>query len=128
MSSQLADRRFADEALPHLGQRRAAATAMTRNPVDTAVGVVLMIAPHEMFPPFLHTGRAWGPSPLADLHAGGIIMWVGSDLVMAVLAAGLAVLLVHGTSQAGPGRAGDEDVRLAAYNAYLATLSGCDPP
>lgn len=34
MTSQLADARFADEALPHIARLRAAATAMTRNPVD----------------------------------------------------------------------------------------------
>lgn len=34
MTSQFADARFADAALPHFGQLRAAATAMTRNPVD----------------------------------------------------------------------------------------------
>lgn len=34
MTSQLADARFADAALPHFGQLRAAATAMTRNPAD----------------------------------------------------------------------------------------------
>lgn len=34
MTSQLADARFADAALPHFGRLRAAATAMTRNPVD----------------------------------------------------------------------------------------------
>ncbi len=34
MSSRPKDTRFADQALPHLGQLRAAATAMTRNPVD----------------------------------------------------------------------------------------------
>ncbi len=93
-------------------------------PVDTLVGVILMIAPGELFPPYLHTGRAWGPSPLADLHAGGILMWAGSDLVMTVLAAGLAVLLVHGTGRASPARAGDaaDDARLAAYNTRLAAL------
>jgi RNA polymerase sigma-70 factor, ECF subfamily len=34
MSSQPADTRFAEQALPHFGQLRAAATALTRNPVD----------------------------------------------------------------------------------------------
>jgi cytochrome c oxidase assembly factor CtaG len=92
-------------------------------PVDTAVGVVLMIAPHELFAPYLRTGRPWGASPLADLHAGGIIMWVGSDLVMTAVAAGLAVLLVHGAGPPARGRAADDEVRLAAYNAYLAALA-----
>lgn len=34
MTSQLVDTRFAQQALPHAGRLRAAATAMTRNPVD----------------------------------------------------------------------------------------------
>ncbi len=34
MSNQIAGSRFADQALPHFGQLRAAATALTRNPVD----------------------------------------------------------------------------------------------
>lgn len=100
-------------------------------PVDTVVGVILMIAPGELFPPYLHTGRAWGPGPLADLHAGGILMWAGSDLVMTVLAAGLAVLLVHGTGRASPARAGDagdDDARLAAYNTRLAALGDAARP
>jgi len=92
-------------------------------PVDTAVGVVLMIAPHELFLPYLRTGRAWGPSPVADLHAGGIIMWVGSDLVMTALAVGLAMLLVHGPDQAVRRRPEADDARLVAYNAYLASLA-----
>jgi cytochrome c oxidase assembly factor CtaG len=97
-------------------------------PVDTAVGVVLMIAPHELFPPYLRTGRVWGPSPVADLHAGGIIMWVGSDLVMTVLAVGLAMLLVHGPGQAVRRRPEADDARLVAYNAYLASLASRERP
>jgi putative copper resistance protein D len=117
-------------------------------PVDTATGVLLMIAPHEMFPAYARTGRTWGPSLLADLHAGGTIMWAGSDLIMTVLAVAVAITLVHsahpsglagqrvetsrraafrrglaGAGLAAPaGRALDDDEHLAAYNAYLAAL------
>jgi putative copper resistance protein D len=97
-------------------------------PVDTAVGIILMIAPGELFPPYLRTGRAWGPSLLADLHAGGIIMWVGSDLAMTVLAVSRAVLLAYGPGQAARDQAAAGDVRLAAYNAYLAALNGRGRP
>ena len=118
-------------------------------PVDTAVGVLLMIAPHEMFPAYAHAGRTWGPSLLADLHAGGVIMWAGSDSIMTVLALAVAVLLIRDPRQArllgrwaegtrrtvllqGMANAGmtmpggptiDDDAHLAAYNAYLGTLS-----
>jgi putative copper resistance protein D len=54
-------------------------------PVDTFVGVVLLQANKELFPAYLHTGRTWGPSPLADLHLGGAIMWVGGDAIMFLL-------------------------------------------
>ena len=54
-------------------------------------------------------------------------MWIGSDLIMTVLAAGLAILLIHGAPAAGRADAGD-DLRLAAYNAQLASLSGRGRP
>lgn len=85
-------------------------------PVDTLVGVVLMLAPREPFPGYARAGRRWGPGPLADLHQGGLIMFAGSGLIMAGLAVMLAAALV---------RAGSRPVRpadLDAYNAYLARL------
>lgn len=87
-------------------------------PVDTVVGVILMLAPHELFPSYARAGRTWGPSLLTDLHQGGLIMFAGSDLIMTVLAAALAVSVVrpHDRSRADP--PGD----LEAYNAYLASL------
>jgi putative copper resistance protein D len=75
-------------------------------PVDTAVGVFLMLAPHGMFP-----AQAAG-----DLHRGGLVMFAGSDLIMAVIATVLAVAFV---------RAGERErprADLDAYNAYLAAL------
>jgi cytochrome c oxidase assembly factor CtaG len=89
-------------------------------PVDTLVGVVLMLAPRELFPAYARSGRTWGPSLLADLHQGGLIMFAGSDLVMAGLAMILAAALVRGASRPGP--AGDLD----AYNAYLVGLGVTD--
>jgi cytochrome c oxidase assembly factor CtaG len=54
-------------------------------PIDTFVGVVLLQANHELFSAYAHSGRTWGPSPLADLHTGGAIMWVGGDAIMFAL-------------------------------------------
>jgi cytochrome c oxidase assembly factor CtaG len=54
-------------------------------PIDTFVGVVLLQANHELFSAYAQTPRTWGPSPLADLHTGGAIMWVGGDAIMFVL-------------------------------------------
>jgi putative copper resistance protein D len=70
-------------------------------PVDTAVGVLLMLAPREWFPAYARTGRAWGPGLLADLHDGGMIMWIGSDIIMTVLAVAVAAAVIHGRRQAG---------------------------
>jgi cytochrome c oxidase assembly factor CtaG len=54
-------------------------------PIDTFVGVVLLQANHELFSAYANSGRTWGPSPLADLHTGGAIMWVGGDAIMFIL-------------------------------------------
>jgi cytochrome c oxidase assembly factor CtaG len=125
-------------------------------PVDTFVGVVLTQANHELFPAYAASGRDWGPSLLADLHAGGAVMWVGGDALMllyililavAVLrersdkvtagrwleSARLATLAAH-ASQAGAAAVvsdsatADTDEHLAAYNAYLARLAGREQP
>jgi putative copper resistance protein D len=121
-------------------------------PVDTAVGVLLMIAPHEIFPAYARAGRTWGPGLVADLHAGGTIMWAGSDAIMTLLALVVAAMLIYDPRQAGSlgrwaegsrravllrgmasagtvpgGRAIDDDAHLAAYNAYLSTLGRSGP-
>lgn len=111
--------------------------------VDTVVGVAFMVAGHELFPAYARPATSPAGSALTDLHRGGIIMWAGSDVVMAAIALALAVALVHGraaareTAHALPGRLagsgrrpafgvaavrGGDDARLAAYNTYLAAL------
>ncbi len=118
-------------------------------PVDTLVGVVLMTAPREIYLGYAAGGAA-GPGLVSDLHTGGLIMWLGSDLVMTLLAVGLATAFIHDPRLAGspgrwvegtrraalrrgiaatggtqpPGRSVDDDAHLAAYNAYLSALSG----
>jgi putative copper resistance protein D len=121
--------------------------------VDTVVGVVLMIAPGRAFPAYAHARRAFGPSPVTDLHHGGMIMWIGSDVIMTVLALVVSVAFIHGRRRAGavggwaerarhatvlrqlagagvpapvlpPGRTIDDEAHLAAYNAYLAAIGG----
>jgi putative copper resistance protein D len=64
-------------------------------PVDTFVGVVLLQANHELFPPYADTGRTWGPSLVSDLHTGGAIMWVGGDAIMFVLMLCVFVLFLR---------------------------------
>jgi cytochrome c oxidase assembly factor CtaG len=118
-------------------------------PVDLAAGVVLMLVPRELFPAYASADRPWGPSPLADLHAGGLIMIAGSNLVMTVVGVMLAVSLARAGERAGDmagERAGgrgaarqplppgasrrpcgtrrEAPTDLDAYNAYLGSLDG----
>lgn len=51
-------------------------------PVDTFVGLTLSLENREIFPAESAFHRTWGPSLLADLHVGGVIMWVGGDVLM----------------------------------------------
>jgi cytochrome c oxidase assembly factor CtaG len=84
-------------------------------PVDTLVGVVIMLASRELFPTYVRTGRAWGPGLVTDLHEGGLIMFAGSDLIMVALAMILAVSLVRA-------REGARAVVPVDLDAYLASL------
>lgn len=125
--------------------------------VDTVVGMVLMVAGHELFPVYAGQARGWGPAPVADLHTGGVIMFAGSDIVMTLLALAVSVSFIHGPRHAGrlggwaegirravmlrnlstagvappalrPGRTVDDDAYLTAYNAYLSSLHPPDQP
>jgi cytochrome c oxidase assembly factor CtaG len=51
-------------------------------PVDTFTGLVLGYGGAGT--PGLPSGPrpAWAPAPLADLHAGGAVMWIGGDAIM----------------------------------------------
>jgi len=99
--------------------------------VDSMVGIALVIQSHEIFPGYARP-RTWGPSPLADLHLGGMIMWVGSDGVMMIIALVFAIAFVRGRRRgadrplpSGPSvplAADPETARLAAHNAFLARL------
>ncbi|MGH8980545.1 MAG: cytochrome c oxidase assembly protein, partial [Acidimicrobiales bacterium] len=51
-------------------------------PVDTFVGLTLNSETHEIFPAFAAEHRTWGPSLVLDLHLGGVVMWVGGDVLM----------------------------------------------
>ena len=112
-------------------------------PVDTFTGVVLTQTNHELFPAYVGR-RNWGPSLVADLHAGGAVMWIGGDFVMLVmllvlfggvarsrrpLDGGAWVESARQNSLAGGALSGatsqaldDDEAQLAAYNSYLQTL------
>ena len=119
--------------------------------IDTVVGLALLIQGRAIFPGYARAARHWGPTLLGDLHAGGVTMWAGSDVVMAALTVVLSVAFVHDRRRAGrlgawiegrrrrallsdlaaagldPGglrsRTIDDDAHLAAYNARLAAVS-----
>jgi putative copper resistance protein D len=122
-------------------------------PIDTFTGVILGQTNHELFPAYAAVHRTWGLSPVADLHAGGAVMWIGGDGMMAVLFvlsfAGWArqrtvadqgagawieqsrsreLAAKTGVTGAHQGRAVDNDEQLAAYNAYLSRLAGGRAP
>ncbi len=119
-------------------------------PVDTFTGVVLMQTNHELFPAYAGR-RTWGPSLVADLHAGGAVMWIGGDALMLLFIVLLFVNALTGRRALDAGRwleslrasrfaelaagsspaesvsagrpASDEDEQLLNYNAYLARLN-----
>jgi cytochrome c oxidase assembly factor CtaG len=64
-------------------------------PVDTFTGLSLASSTHEIFPAYLTLHRTWGPSRVADLHDGGVIMWVGGDTLMFLPMIPLALQWMH---------------------------------
>lgn len=114
--------------------------------VDAIVGVVLMMTPTEPFAAYGAGSRSWGPSPVEDLHWAGAAMWVGGDVLMAVLAIIVLARWVYGAdrgpdlgpwlqaarrSAVGMPREStvdidDDDDALDAYNAMLARLAAQD--
>ena len=86
-------------------------------PADIATGAALMLA------------RPFGSFSASDVHAAGVIMLAGSELIMTSLALLLAVNLVR-----SPGTAREAVSGLKEYNAYLSLLgsrtaqTGSPPP
>ncbi|MEV5754460.1 cytochrome c oxidase assembly protein [Actinoallomurus sp. NPDC052308] len=52
---------------------------------DTIVGIVLLQATRPPFPAYARMHPEWGPGPLADIHGGGAVMWIGGDGLMFVM-------------------------------------------
>jgi putative copper resistance protein D len=52
---------------------------------DTVVGIVLLQATNPPFPAYARMHPHWGPGPLADIHGGGAVMWIGGDGLMFVM-------------------------------------------
>ena len=87
-------------------------------PQNSFLGIALMSAPAALYSHYVTNGRTWGPSPIDDQSIGGMLMWVGGDVVF-LLAMGLVV--------AAWVRA--EDRRTARDDAREdARLAGIQPP
>jgi putative membrane protein len=59
-------------------------------PQNSFLGIALMSAPLALYPHYQTNARDWGPSPIVDQSVGGMLMWVGGDVVF-LLAMGLVV-------------------------------------
>jgi putative membrane protein len=82
-------------------------------PQNSFLGVALMGAPAVLYPHYLSNLRTWGPTALADQELGGILMWVGGDLVfLAAMGAVVAAWVRH------------EDRRTARLDARLDAEAG----
>jgi putative copper resistance protein D len=117
-------------------------------PVDTFTGVILGQTERYPWPAMAAMHPAWAPSLLTDLHAGGAIMWVGGDAIMALMFVVAAVGWARAaTTNPGTELGGwleavrsnyqrdlvggetvdpDSDEAYESYNAYLREVSGRD--
>jgi len=77
-------------------------------PQNSFLGVALMSAPSSLYPHYLSNARDWGPTPAVDQNVGGMLMWVGGDVVF-LLAMGL---VVAAWVRAEDRRTAREDARL----------------
>jgi len=82
-------------------------------PQNSFLGIALMSAPAALYPHYLSNLRDWGPTPIADQNVGGMLMWVGGDVVF-LLAMGLVVAAWVRQEDRRTARAdAREDARLA---------------
>jgi len=98
---------------------------------DSATGIVYTFQGRQVFAPYARVVRAWGPSQVTDLHIGGYVMIMGSDLIMVVIAIWLSARYLRADSGHldGPRPAGLRgEADLAAYNEYLRTLEAGSGP
>jgi putative copper resistance protein D len=83
-------------------------------PQNSFLGIALMSAPTALYPHYLTNLRQWGPTPMVDQNVGGMLMWVGGDVVF-LLAMGLVVAAWVRAEDRRTARADErEDRRLAA--------------
>ena len=88
-------------------------------PVDTFVGLALLMSGHVEFNAYSQMGRTWGPSILTDIKTGGSLMWIGGDFLMLMAMIPIAVLWMRDEES----KTKELDARLDAERAASATLS-----
>jgi cytochrome c oxidase assembly factor CtaG len=59
-------------------------------PQNSFLGIALMSASAPLYSHYVTNARGCGPTPLVDQNVGGMLMWVGGDVVF-LLAMGLVV-------------------------------------
>jgi cytochrome c oxidase assembly factor CtaG len=71
---------------------------------DTVVGIVLLQAPHDLFPAMAAHRPEWAPEFVRDLNTGGAIMWVfGDGLMMLLILTVMVAYLAHAKTNATAG-------------------------
>lgn len=63
---------------------------------DTVVGIVLLQTSHDLFPMMSMHRPDWAPGAVADIQAGGGLMWAAGDGLMMTFAVGLVLVLIAG--------------------------------
>jgi putative membrane protein len=97
-------------------------------PFHAFFGIALMMASQPMVGTFEHPAASLGIDPLGDQHAAGGIAWAFSEIPSVVVL--IALVFQWYVSEQRVSRRKDRaadrdgDQELAAYNAYLASLSG----
>jgi putative membrane protein len=82
-------------------------------PQNSFLGIALMSAPTALYPHYLTNLRDWGPTPPVDQSVGGMLMWVGGDVVF-LLAMGLVIAAwVRAEDRRTARQDAREDARLA---------------
>ncbi len=122
-------------------------------PVDTFTGIALLAMRASPWPAYAEQHHTWGPDPVTDVHWAGAMMWIGGDTLMIGLILTAMIPWIYGRSRVGArmtwieqarrtsldryttsaaqttdqpaahGNIDEDEVRLDAYNAWLAEMS-----
>jgi putative membrane protein len=82
-------------------------------PQNSFLGIALMSAPTTLYPHYLTNARTWGPTPIVDQSIGGMLMWVGGDIVFLLAMALVVAAWVRAEDRRTARDDAREDARLA---------------